>query len=89
MKVNLKGYIEKIRTHLDLDVIPFSISIDETKLPKGILLLSAHKCIFGYASPNHAISIKNKYIEEVVFLFKGKWVDMVHAEEVKVAVIKF
>ena len=57
MKVNLKKYIKKIRTHLDIDVIPFRISINATKLLKNISLSSAHKCIVGYASPNHAILI--------------------------------
>ena len=62
VKVNIKEYIEKICTHLDLDVIPFSISIDATKFLKNIFLSSAHKCIVGYASPSHAISIENKSI---------------------------
>ena len=42
VKVNLKDYIEKIRTHLDLDVIPFSIFIDATKISRGIYLPSAN-----------------------------------------------
>ena len=70
-------------------MIPFSISIDGTKLSNNISLSSAHKCIFGYASPHRAISIENKSIEEVVLLLKGKGMDMVHTEEVKVVLVTF
>ena len=70
-------------------MIPFSISIDAKKLSNTISLSFAHKCFFGYASPNNVISIKNKSIEEVVLLLKVKGMDMVHAEEVKVVVVTF
>ena len=63
VKVNLKWYIEKIRTHLDFDVIPFSISIDVKKLSNNTLLSSAHNWIVWYTSPNHTISINNNSIE--------------------------
>ena len=55
VKIKPKVYIEKIHTHLGIDVIPLSIYIDGNNLSKNILLLSAHKCNVGYASPNHAI----------------------------------
>ena len=89
MKVNLKDYIEKIRTHLDLDVIPFSIFIDATKISRGIYLSSANNWIVGYASPNNEILIENKSIEQVLFMLKVKEVNMVHEEEAKVAVVTF
>ena len=60
VKVNIKEHIERIITHLDIDVIPLRISIDATKLSKNISIPSTHKCIVRYASPNHAISIENK-----------------------------
>ena len=89
MKVNIKEYIEKILTHLDIDVIPFIISIDSKKRSKNISLSSAHKCIVGYSSPNHVILINNKSIKYFLLLLNRKGLDMVHAEEVKVAVVIF
>ena len=60
-----------------------------TKLSQDISPSYAHNCIVGYASPNHAISIECKSIEEVVLTLKAKGVDMVHAEEVNSAVVTF
>ena len=85
----LKEFSVKICEKLGIDVVPFSIAIDGTKVPKNASLSAAHRCIIGYCYPHHMISVEGKSEIEVAKLLQGKDPGFVHAEEVKVAVVTF